>query len=156
EAETPAETPKFRQHTFIAAAASPTLTDPAYIAARRTARPLAREEGLDRMFAEAGVAAIVAETGAPAPVVDLVDGTAFFGSPSTLPAVAGYPHLTVPMGQVFGLPVGLSIIGPAWTDARVLAFGYAFEQARGPLPHPAFLPSAAARPELAAALDPAR
>ena len=74
---------------------------------------------------------LVAPTTGPAWVVDTVDGDHSSGQTSTLPAVAGYPHLSVPMGLVSGLPVGLSIVGPAWSDARVLAFGFAFEQALG-------------------------
>ena len=70
-----------------------------------------------------------ATNGGPALVVDRVNGSRWLGSPSSLPAVAGYPHLTVPMGYVEGLPVGLSFIGTAWADARLLALGYAFEQA---------------------------
>ena len=77
------------------------------------------------------------------------------GSPySTLPAVSGYPHLTVPMGQVTGLPVNISFIGPAWSEARLLALGFAFEQATHARFDPLFLPNIAARPEVAKAYDP--
>ena len=65
-------------------------------------------------------------------------GDDYGGSASTLPAVAGYPHLTVPMGFVDGLPVGMSFIGPAWSDARVLSLGYAFEQRTQARRPPAF------------------
>jgi amidase len=58
-----------------------------------------------------------------------------------MPAVAGYPHLTVPMGEVGGLPVGLSFVGPAWSDARMLAYGYAFEQRAGRAAAPTYAPS---------------
>jgi amidase len=153
DAQTPAEIALFGQDTFEAAAAGPSLEPAKSAAGRATARRLAVTE-LDRMFATGGVAAIVAETGAPAPVVDLANGTASFGSPSTLPAVAGYPHLTVPMGQVGGLPVGLSLIGPRWSEARLLAYGYAFEQAAKLQLRPRFLPSVAMEPRFAAALDP--
>jgi amidase len=64
----------------------------------------------------------------PAWTTDLINGDHWLGSATTLPAVAGYPHLSVPMGQVHGLPVGLSFIGPAWSEASLLALGYAFEQ----------------------------
>ena len=83
------------------------------------------------MLAENKVDALVAPTAGPAWVVDTVNGDHSSGQTSTLPAVAGYPHLSVPMGLVSGLPVGLSIVGPAWSDGRVLSFGYAFEQALG-------------------------
>ena len=74
-------------------------------------------------------------------MIDVVDGDNSSGMASTLPAVAGYPHLSVPMGLVSGLPVGLSIIGPAWSEARVLAFGYAFEQKLGLQQAPTFMAS---------------
>lgn len=148
---TPAETALFGQENFETAAKSPPLTDPAYQAERATARRLAGPEGLDWMMREADVEVIVAETGGPPSVVDPVNGVRFLGSPSMLPAVAGYPHLTVPMGQVDGLPVGLSIIGKAWSDARVLSLGYAFEQATHARRAPTFAPSVNQRPEIAGA-----
>ena len=66
-----------------------------------------------------------------------------YGSPdsASLPAEAGYPHLTVPMGYDHGLPVGLSFIGPAWSDAAILALGHAYEQATHARKPPSFLPS---------------
>ena len=70
--------------------------------------------------------------------------------------MAGYPHLTVPMGQVKGLPVGLSFIGPKWSDALMLRLGYAYEQARGPLSGPAFWRSIEESPEVAPLLEPVR
>ena len=71
-------------------------------------------------------------------------------------AVAGYPHLTVPMGQVKGLPVGLSIIGPKWSDALILSLGYAYDLARGPLPAPTLVRSIEDVPHIARALEPQR
>ncbi len=68
--------------------------------------------------------------------------------------MAGYPHLTIPAGQVEGLPIGLSLIGPAWSEARLLSLGYAFEQRTGPLPPPSFQASVLNRPDIAPALDP--
>jgi amidase len=82
------------------------------------------------MLADNKVTALVAPTLGPAWLIDPVLKDNFVGGGAGgLAAVAGYPHLTVPMGQVDGLPVGLSIVGTAWDDARVLAYGYAFEQA---------------------------
>ena len=103
------------------------------------------------MLQTANVEVIVAQTSSPATVVDPINGTRFLGSPSTLPAVAGYPHLTVPMGQVSGLPVGLSFMGPRWSDARVLSLGYAFEQRTRAWRAPAFPSTIALRPEIAKA-----
>ena len=81
------------------------------------------------MLAENQADFLVGVTNGPAWTTDLVNGDHYTGpSVSHLPAVAGYPHLTVPMGAVEGLPIGLSIIGPKWSDADVLAAGYAYEQ----------------------------
>jgi amidase len=145
---TPAEMALFGQDIFEDSAK---LDAKAVASARALAHQIAGPEGLDRMFAAAQVEAIVSETESPAAVVDPVDGTNYLGSASTLPAVAGYPHLTVPMGQVAGLPVGLSFIGPAWSDARILALGYAYEQASHAARPPTFpltitLKAAAAQP----------
>ncbi|HET6970811.1 MAG TPA: amidase, partial [Phenylobacterium sp.] len=76
------------------------------------------------------------------------------GAPSSLPAVSGYPHLVVPAGYVSGLPVAVSFIGPAWSEARLLGLGFAFEQATHARREPEFLPSVAVRPEIARAYDP--
>jgi len=119
----------FGQELFEKAEATQGLNDPAYLAARETSLRLAGAEGIDRMLTEGRLDALVAPTAGPAWVVDTVNGDHSSGQASTLPAVAGYPHLSLPMGLVDGLPVGLSIIGPRWADARVLALGYAFEQA---------------------------
>ncbi|MDB5418563.1 MAG: amidase family protein [Phenylobacterium sp.] len=149
----PREMALFGQDTFEATAKSPPITDPGYLATRAKARTLARE-ALDGMLAQGKVAALVTPTGGPAWLVDPVNGDRFSGSPTTLPAVAGYPHLTVPMGEAMGLPLGLSFIGPAWSEAKLLAFGYAFEQATHARRDPDFLPGLAARPEVARAYAP--
>lgn len=152
-AHEPRETPLFGQEIFEQSAKAPAITDPAYLDKRAAARRLATE-GLDRLMAEAKVEALVAPSGAPPGAVDPVNGMRGFGSPSSLPAVSGYPHLTVPMGQVSGLPVGLSFIGPAWSEARLLALGYAFEQATHARRDPGFPASVSLRPEIAHAYDP--
>ena len=135
------ELPLFGQELFLKAQAGPGLYDPAYRAALATSKRLAGPEGIDRMLAEGRLDALVAPTMGPAWVVDAVNGDHAMGSTSTLPAVAGVPHLTVPMGAVSGLPVGLSFIGQAWSDARMLALGYAFEQRAEPAPRPTFAAS---------------
>jgi amidase len=106
------------------------------------------------MLADNTVEILVGPSTGPATIVDPIDGSRSLGSYSTLPAVAGYPHLTVPMGDVSGLPVNLSLIGPAWSDARVLALGYAFEQATHARIDPRFLAIVGARPEFSKAFDP--
>ena len=126
---TPREMALFGQETFIKAEATRGLDDPEYIAARETSLRLAGVEGIDRLLSRNGVVALVAPTVGPAWSIDVVNGDHYLGAASTLPAVAGYPHLTVPMGFVQGLPVGLSFIGARWDDARILSLGYAFEQA---------------------------
>ncbi|CAN5338363.1 amidase [soil metagenome] len=152
-AATPNETPLFGQEIFEDANKSLALTDPTYLANRALARRLAGPEGLDKMFKDANVIAIVGPSGGPASIVDPINGSRGTGSKSAMPAIAGYPHLTVPMGNVSGLPVGLSLIGPAWSDARILSLGYAFEQATHAWKAPTFPASIAARPEIKAAYD---
>jgi amidase len=121
----------FGQELFEKSQASAGLDDPAYLQALATSKRLAGPEGIDKLLADYHVDALVAPTAGPAAVVDTVNGDNVLGNTTQLPAVAGYPHLSLPMGSVFGLPVGLSIIAGKWDDAKVLAFGYAFEQKLG-------------------------
>ena len=127
-AATPRELDLFGQELFIQAEATKGLSDPAYIEARATSFRLAGPEGIDRLLRENNVVALIAPTTAPAWSIDIVDGDHYLGAASQIAAVAGYPHLTVPMGEVRGLPVGISFIGAKWDDARILSLGYAFEQ----------------------------
>lgn len=130
EANAARELALFGQRTFVEAEATRGLDDPAYRAARAEAKRLAGPAGIDRLLADHRVSLLVAPTMGPAWMTDVVNGDQYSGGSSgQLPAVAGYPHLTVPMGAVRGLPVGLSFIGTAWADAEVLAAGYAYEQA---------------------------
>ena len=126
-----AELPLFGQDILIKAEATTGLADPAYVAARATALRLAGRDGIDRLLADNRVAALVQPTGGPPIRIDPASGDRFKGSGpgGTMAAVAGYPHLTVPMGLADGLPVGLSFIGPAWSEARLLGLGFAYEQA---------------------------
>ncbi len=120
----------FGQSIFIEAEAA---TDrDAYRTARANALKLAGEEGIDRLMAENEVAFLIAPTTGPAWVSDLVNGDHFSGGigAGSLAAIAGYPHLTVPMGAVEGLPVGLSIMSGKWRDHDVLKAGAAYERAR--------------------------
>ncbi len=127
----PRETAWFGQDYFVKAEAKKGLDDPGYIAARDKARNLAGAQGIDRLLVRDQLDALLSITTGPAWTIDLVNGDHFSGpSASQLPAVAGYPHLTVPMGKVHGLPVGLSFIGKAWSDANILALGAAYERSR--------------------------
>jgi len=86
--------------------------------------------------------ALVAPSGGPAFPIDLVNGDHYTGvGSSSFAAVAGYPHVTVPAGEVFGLPVGLSFFGRAWSESRLIALAHSYEQATRRRRRPAFLPS---------------
>jgi amidase len=123
------ELPLFGQELFEASEATKGLDDPDYLKAKAEAHRLAGPDGIDAMLAANNVTALVAPTLGPSWLIDPVLGDRFVGGGAGAPpAIAGYPHLTVPMGVVDGLPVGLSIIGPAWSEARLLAYGYAYEQ----------------------------
>jgi amidase len=139
EREKSREMPFFGQELFIAAQKKGPLTSPAYRAARTRCRSLAREQGIDLVIRRHRLDAIVAPTGSPAWTTDPVNGDHFIGASSTPAAVAGYPSITVPAGQAFGLPVGISFIGPAWSEARLIALGYAYEQATKHRRPPQFL-----------------
>jgi amidase len=132
------EMPYFGQETFIEAEATKGLTDPAYLKALAFSQSSARV-ALTRLLKDNNVAMLIAPTMGPAWLSDPVNGDQYDGpSASTLPAVSGFPHLTVPMGQVMGLPLGLSFIGPAWSEAALFNAGDAYERARGPFPAPTF------------------
>jgi amidase len=128
----------FGQDTFIAA---DKLTDgEAHAKARANSLKLAGELGIDKLLADNKVSLLIAPTGGPAWSTDLVTGDRFLGiGAGSLAAIAGYPHLTVPMGAVEGLPVGLSLMGAKWQDHGVLQAGAAYERARtATLPRPSF------------------
>jgi amidase len=115
----------------------------AYAKNLATLRRLTRAEGIDKLLADNNVAFLVAPTTGPAWTTDLVNGDNFGGGIGAgyLAAIAGYPHLTVPMGGVEGLPVGISIMGGQWQDHAVLKAGAAYEKARtAKLPAPTFRP----------------
>lgn len=132
----------FDQSLFVAAQAQEGLDDPAYIAARDKAKRLAGPMGIDRMLAEHRVTILALPTRSPVWLSTLGEGDAFTGpSASGLPAQAGYPHLTVPMGLIGGLPVGISFIGSAWTDDFLLQVGDAYERAADARVPPQYLDS---------------
>lgn len=136
----PRETVLFQQEIFERSNTSAGLDDPAYRAALSDSRRLARE-AITRTLQENRLDFLVAPTAGPAWRIDLTNGDQFPGSFSTLPAVSGFPHLTVPMGTLQELPLGLSFIGPAWSEAQLLAAAHVFEQRNGARPLPKFLPT---------------
>lgn len=124
----PAELEFFGQDLLEQSEATTGLDDPAYLAALSKSRSLARG-AIDRLLKDNHVTLLVGPSNGPAWRSTLGKGDDFAGpSQSALPAIAGYPHLTVPMGLIDGLPVGLSLIGPAWSEAALLAAGYRYEQ----------------------------
>ena len=137
------EMPYFGQETFIQAQEKGPLTDDAYVEALAHCRRMSRAEGVDVAFAKDKLDAIVAPTGAPAWLIDWVNGDCGGGGGnSSIAAVAGYPTITVPVGYSFGLPVGMSFIGKPWTEATLIKLAYAYEQAAKPRKPPRFLPTA--------------
>ncbi len=131
----------FGQELFERAVEKGPLTEPAYLEALAACRRLSREEGLDAVLAEHRLDALVAPTGAPAWLTDHLNGDHYIGGNSTPAAVAGYPTVTVPMGSVSELPVGISFIGPAWSEAALIGFAFDFEGATRHRAPPRFLPS---------------
>lgn len=135
------EMPYFKQELFEAAEVKGPLTDAAYTEALAKCRQLARTEGIDALLAKHKLDAIVTLTNGPAWLIDPVNGDSYTGGSSTLAAVAGYPSVTVPAGEIMGLPVGVLFTGPAWSEAKLLRLAADFERhvpARKP---PQFLPT---------------
>ena len=122
--------PVFGQEIFALANAKGTLSDPEYTEALVTSKRIA-QNGIDVLFADHDLDAIVAPTNGPAWVIDHVNGDAFHVGSSSLAAVSGYPNVTVPAGFVAGLPIGISFIGKAWNEKQLISIAYAFEQNTG-------------------------
>lgn len=133
----------FGQERLIAAERRGPLSSMAYREAHAAAQRLARAAGIDRAMNNDRLDAILAPTGGPAWVTDLVNGDHFGGSSSQFAAVAGYPNVTVPAGFVHGLPVGVSFFGRAWSEPTLIRIAYAFEQATGHRRAPRLLATAA-------------
>ena len=135
------EMPYFGQNTFLKAEAKGPLTSKEYVEALATCRRLSRAEGIDAVMEERKLDALVAPTIGPACVTDPVNGDRWLGESSTAAAVAGYPAVTVPAGFVFGLPVGISFFGRAWSEPALIRIAYAFEQMTRSRRPPRFLPT---------------
>lgn len=148
----------FDQSIFVEAQARGGLDDPEYLEARDTVQRITGTEGIDKLLADYDVDILVSPSGPIASRIDPVNGDTWpaWAGAGWMAAIAGYPHATVPAGTAHGLPVGISFIGAADTDAQVLSFAYAYEQQTNLRAEPQYLNSAEDRPEIAAAMKPAR
>jgi amidase len=132
----------FGQDLFEKAQKKGPLTDKAYLDALAKNHLLTRVQGIDAAMVKHRLDALVAMTAGPSWLIDLVDGDHDTGGSSSLAAVAGYPNINVPAGFVFGLPVGISFFGRAWSEPTLIKIAYAFEQATRVRKPPRFLPTA--------------
>jgi len=139
----PSEMPFFDQELMEQAQAKGPLTEKAYLDALANNLKLTRTEGIDDIMAKHNLDAIVAPTAGPAWLTDWIDGDHADSGCSSPPAVAGYPHITVPAGFQFDLPLGISFFGAPWTEPKLIKVAYAFEQARKARRKPEFLPTVA-------------
>jgi amidase len=134
------EMPYFGQEIFLICQNSGITAD-VYQQSLINAHKLARDQGIDAVLQQFNLDAIITPTNQPSWTTDLIDGDHFQGADSTPAAVAGYPHITVPAGSAFGLPLGLSFHGTAWSEPKLIALAYAFEQATKARSQPKFLPT---------------
>jgi len=135
------EMPYFGQDIFEKAQEKGPLTDPKYIQTLRKNLLLTRTQGIDFIMKQLRLDALMAPTGGPPWPTDWLNGDHFTGGYSSASAVAGYPHITVPMGYVYGLPVGVSFFGGAYSEPTLIKIAYAFEQETKARRPPKFLPT---------------
>jgi amidase len=141
ERNRPKEMPYFGQDLFIRAEGKGPLTEQAYLDALAKNHQLARTEGIDALMDKHKLDAIVAPTGGPAWLTDLVNGDHVAGGSSNAAAVAGYPNINITAGFLSGLPIGISFFGRAWSEPTLIKLAYAFEQATKARQAPRFLPT---------------
>jgi len=133
------EMPWFAQEIFELAQAKGDLTSEEYLKALKESKLFAGKEGIDAVMEKHNLDAIIAQTNGPAWTIDWVNGDHFSGGSSSPAAISGYPNITVPMGYVHDLPVGISFFGKAWSEPKLLKIAYAFEQATKHRKAPGFL-----------------
>ncbi|MBO6688667.1 MAG: amidase [Henriciella sp.] len=155
EANADIELALFDQDLLESSEAKGPLTDEAYLNALAAIQAATREKGIDKLLAEHSVDMLVAPSGPVSPRVDPINGDTWpsWAGAGYLAAIAGYPHITVPMGDVHGVPIGFSIMGAKDADAEILSWGYAYEQASQMRVEPQYLANAEARREIAAAME---
>ena len=134
------EMPLFGQENFLKAEEKGALTTPEYLEAVKKNHEMAGKDGIDAAMEKNKLDAIVAPTGGPAWLIDIANGDTFGGGSSEFPAVAGYPNVNVTAGFVYGLPVGISFFGRAWSEPVLIKLAYAYEQATKFRKAPRFLP----------------
>jgi amidase len=132
--------PWFGQEIFEQAGSRGPLTDEAYLAARENSGPALRRL-IDAVMEEHGLDAIIAPTNSPAWPIDFVAGDNYTISSSRLGAVSGYPSLTLPAGNIHGLPVGVTLFGRPWTEPQLIGYAYALEQATRAILRPGLVPT---------------
>jgi len=133
------EMPWFNQEIFEQAQAKGDLTSEEYLIALKDSKKYAGKEGIDAVMEEHKLDAVIAQTNGPTWTIDWVNGDHFSGGSSSPAAISGYPNITVPMGYIKGLPVGISFFGKAWSEPKLLKIAYAFEQATKHRKSPGFL-----------------
>ena len=133
------ELPYFGQDLFLKAEEKGPLTEKAYVDALAKNHQLARTEGIEAIMDKHQLDALVAPTGGPAWLTDLINGDHSAGGSSNAAAVAGYPNINVTAGSIFGLPVGISFFGRAWSEPALIKLAYAFEQTTKARQAPKFL-----------------
>jgi amidase len=134
--------PYFGQDVFLKSQGKGALTEKEYLDAVENCRKLTRKEGIDAVMDRFRLDALVAPTGGPAWMTDLVCGDNPGGGSSSAAAVADHPSISLPAGFIFGLPVGISFFGRAWSEATLIKLAYSFEQASKVRKPPRFLPTA--------------
>jgi amidase len=133
------EMPWFAQEIFEEAQKKGDLTTEEYVKALEESKRFAGKEGIAAVMEKHKLDAIIAQTNGPAWTIDWVNGDHFSGGSSSPAAISGYPNITVPMGYVHGLPVGISFFGKAWSEPVLLKIAYAYEQATKHRKAPGFL-----------------